>query len=75
MHQLSSTTNRASLGASTMLLASLAFAGTNVLQSVLPWVYSMSSTGMAFWQYVIATVFALPLIARIGISNLRTSHP
>jgi S-adenosylmethionine uptake transporter len=35
----------------------------------------MASTGMAFWQYLIATVFALPLIARIGIKNLRTRHP
>ena len=35
----------------------------------------MASTGMAFWQYLIATVFALPLILRIGFGNLRTRHP
>jgi S-adenosylmethionine uptake transporter len=63
-----------------MLLASLAFAGTNLLQSVLPTPaeyggYGMASTGMAFWQYLIATIFALPLILRIGIGNLRTRHP
>jgi drug/metabolite transporter (DMT)-like permease len=63
-----------------MVTASLAFAGTNVLQSVLPTPaeyggFGMASTGMAFWQYLIATVFALPLILRIGIGKLRTSHP
>jgi S-adenosylmethionine uptake transporter len=58
-----------------MLAASIAFAGTNVLQSVLPWQFGMNSTGMAFWQYVIASILALPLILRIGLANLRTSHP
>jgi drug/metabolite transporter (DMT)-like permease len=58
-----------------MVVASLAFAGTNVLQSVLPWQFGMSSTGMAFWQYVIASILALPLILRIGIHNLRTKRP
>lgn len=76
MNQVSSTSHSgAASGALFMLLASLAFAGTNLLQSVLPWQFGMSSTGMAFWQYVIASVLALPLIMRIGISNLRTRHP
>jgi S-adenosylmethionine uptake transporter len=81
MSQLSSTsTQRPVLGASLMLLASLAFAGTNILQSVLPTPaeyggFGMASAGMAFWQYLIATIFALPLILRIGIGNLRTRHP
>jgi len=35
----------------------------------------MSSTGMAFWQYLIASILALPLILRIGLHNLRTAHP
>jgi S-adenosylmethionine uptake transporter len=30
---------------------------------------------MAFWQYLIATVVALPLILRIGLDKLRTTHP
>jgi drug/metabolite transporter (DMT)-like permease len=30
---------------------------------------------MAFWQYVIASVLALPLILRIGVHNLRTKKP
>lgn len=30
---------------------------------------------MAFWQYLFASILALPLILRIGLKNLRTSHP
>ncbi|MDB5539424.1 MAG: family transporter [Devosia sp.] len=80
MSQVSSTTNSAATGAAFMLVAALAFAGSNLLQSVLPTPvqyggYGMSSTGMAFWQYVIAAILGLPLILRIGVQNLRTSHP
>ena len=79
-HVSSSTQHSAVTGALFMVVASLAFAGTNVLQSALPTPveyggYGMSSTGMAFWQYVIASVLALPLIMRIGVHNLRTKHP
>ncbi len=81
MNQIASVTTRSVfmspsvLGATLMVVSGLAFAGTNVLQSVLPWQFGMSSTGMAFWQYLIASVLALPLILRIGVSNLRTRHP
>ena len=81
MSQLSSTSrNTTALGAALMIFASLALAGSNIPQSLLPTPtqyggYGMASTGMAFWQYLIATVFALPLILRIGVRNLRTRHP
>ncbi len=80
MNQISSSQNAAASGALFMLAASLVFAGSNTLQSVLPTPveyggFGMSSTGMAFWQYVIASVLALPLILRIGIRNLRTAYP
>ncbi len=76
MNQISSLyRNPAAGGAVFMLGSSLAFAGTNALQAVLPWQYGMSSTGMAFWQYLIASLLALPLIFRIGLANLRTRHP
>ncbi len=75
MSQVSSTSQNATTGALFMVTASLAFAGTNALQSVLPWQFGMSSTGMAFWQYVIASLLALPLILRIGVDKLRTRHP
>jgi len=74
-HVSSLTQNRAASGALLMVIASLGFAATNVLQSVLPWQFGMSSTGMAFWQYLIASVLALPLILRIGVHNLRTTKP
>ena len=79
-HVSSSTHNSATTGALFMVVASLAFAGTNLLQSSLPTPveyggYGMSSTGMAFWQYLIASVLALPLILRIGIGKLRTTRP
>lgn len=82
MNQISSTQNTSGAvsGALLMLIASVAFAGTNVLQSMLstPAEYGgigMASTGMTFWQYLIATLVVLPLILRIGVGNLRTSHP
>jgi drug/metabolite transporter (DMT)-like permease len=81
MNHVSSTSqNGATTGALFMVVASLAFAGSNLLQSSLPTPveyggYGMSSTGMAFWQYLIASVLALPLILRIGISKLRTTRP
>src|SRR5690606_29058049 len=82
LNQLSSSQNTSGTvtGPLLMLVAMLAFAGTNVLQSLLstPAEYGgfgVASTGMTFWQYLVATVIALPLIARIGVKNLRTSHP
>lgn len=80
MSQVSSSSNGAAAGAFFMIVASLAFAGSNLLQSALPTPveyggFGMSSTGMAFWQYVIASVLALPLVLRIGLGKLRTSHP
>lgn len=83
MSQVSSSSTSSSgavIGALLMVLASLALAGSNIPQSLLPTPpkyggFGMASTGMAFWQYLIATVFALPLIARIGLRNLRTRHP
>ncbi|MFC3703137.1 DMT family transporter [Devosia honganensis] len=75
MNQISSTAHGAASGAMFMLAASLVFAGTNTLQSILPWQFGMNSTGMAFWQYLIASILALPLILRIGLNNLRTRHP
>lgn len=81
MSQVSSTTpSAAAIGATFMITASLAFAGTNVLQSVLPTPvqyggFGMASTGMAFWQYLIAGVLSLPLVLRIGLQKLPTRHP
>lgn len=77
MNQISptQTSSGAVSGALLMLVASVAFAGTNVLQSYLAWPVGMASTGMTFWQYLIATIIVLPLILRIGVGNLRTKYP
>ena len=81
MNQLSSPSrNGAVTGPLLMLVASLALAASNIPQSLLPTPvqyggFGMASTGMAFWQYLIATIVALPLIMRIGLKNLRTRHP
>lgn len=82
MSQLSSSSspNGAVWGPVLMLLASLTLAGSNIPQSLLPTPaqyggFGMASTGMAFWQYLIATICVLPMIWRIGLNNLRTRHP
>nr|WP_314260439.1 DMT family transporter [uncultured Devosia sp.] len=80
MNQVSSSAQNATIGAFVMITAAVLFAGSNVLQSVLPTPveyggFGLSSTGMAFWQYVIASILALPLILRIGFDKLRTRHP
>lgn len=81
MSQISSAFSKGTVtGPLLMIVASLVLAGSNIPQSLLPTPaeyggFGMASTGMAFWQYLIATVFALPLIARIGLKNLRTRHP
>ncbi|EDX81230.1 MAG: EamA family transporter [Brevundimonas sp. 32-68-21] len=76
MNQISSPSSRAAAwGALLMLSASLVFAGGNALQSVLPRQFGMSSTGMAFWQYLIASVLMLPIVVRIGLDKLKTRRP
>lgn len=37
--------------------------------------FKMSSSSAVFWQYLIATVFAIPLILRIGLDKLKSRHP
>jgi drug/metabolite transporter (DMT)-like permease len=74
MNQLSSTPNAPLLGALFMLGAGVTFAVTNILTPTITYGMGIPSTAVVFWQYVIATVFALPLILRIGLSSLRTRH-
>jgi len=65
-----------------MLSAQLIFAVVNFTYDILtnPWNPllagdKMSSSGAVFWQYLIATAFALPLVLRIGLAKLKTRHP
>jgi drug/metabolite transporter (DMT)-like permease len=75
MNQISSQTNAPLLGALFMLGAGLTFAVINILTPIITYEMGVPSTAVVFWQYVIATVFALPLIARIGLDKLKTRHP
>lgn len=70
------------LGTLFMVGAQVVFAGVNFSYDVLtnPWNPllaggKMTSSSAVFWQYFIATIFAIPLIVRIGLDKLRTRHP
>ena len=75
MNQISSPANAPVLGAAFMLGAGITFAITNILTPIITYGMGVPSTAVVFWQYVIATLFALPLILRIGLGALRTRHP
>jgi drug/metabolite transporter (DMT)-like permease len=62
-------------GAVYMIGTGVMFAIVNTLTPVITYQMHVPSTGVVFWQYVIATIFALPLILRIGLPALRTRHP
>lgn len=63
------------LGASFMIGAGITFAVVNTLTPIITYQLGVPSTAVVFWQYVIATLFALPLILRIGFGALKTRHP
>ncbi|GGA62998.1 DMT family transporter [Pelagibacterium lentulum] len=75
MSQISSTHHAPVLGAVFMIGAGLTFAIINILTPIITYQMGVPSTAVVFWQYVIATVFALPLILRIGFGKLRSRHP
>lgn len=75
MSQISSSRNAPVLGALFMLGAGITFAISNILTPIITWQMGVPSTAVVFWQYVIATIIALPLIFRIGLGALKTRHP
>ncbi|WP_417579707.1 DMT family transporter [Pelagibacterium sp.] len=75
MNQISSLPHAPVLGAVFMVGAGITFAITNILTPIITYQMGVPSTAVVFWQYIIATLFALPLILRIGMSKLRTKHP
>lgn len=65
-----------------MVAAQVVFATVNFSYDVItnPWNPmladgKLSSSSAVFWQYLIATIFAVPLILRIGLDKLKTRHP
>jgi drug/metabolite transporter (DMT)-like permease len=83
MNQISSPTHSAAfLGTLYIIGAQVIFAVVNFVYDVLtnPWNplladAKMTSSSAVFWQYLIATLFALPLLFRIGLDKLKTRHP
>lgn len=75
MSQISSLPHAPVLGAVFMLGAGLTFATINILTPIITYEMGVPSTAVVFWQYVIATLFALPLVLRIGLQKLATRHP
>ncbi|SDG86061.1 DMT family transporter [Pelagibacterium luteolum] len=61
--------------AALMVVAGLAFAGVNVALQWAGMIGGLSSTSIAFWQYFLALIFALPLIWRHGLGAMRTGRP
>lgn len=70
------------LGTAFMVAAQIVFAVVNFAYDVItnPWNpmlegEKMTSSSAVFWQYLIAAIFALPLMMRIGFDKLKTDHP
>lgn len=63
------------LGALLMAGAGLAFAGVNVVTPILTYQLGLPSTSTVFWQYLIATLFSVPLVLRLGLGALKSRHP
>jgi len=86
VNQSASQTNTAANG---IMTATLYMVGAQVIYAIVNFTYDvltnpwnpmladakMSSSSAVFWQYLIATLFAIPLIMRIGLHHLKTTHP
>lgn len=83
MNQITSrSSNGAAIATAFIIGAQAIFASVNFTYDVLtnPWNpmladAKMTSSSAVFWQYLIATLFALPLVFRIGLDKLATRHP
>lgn len=62
-------------GAFYMMLAGIAFAGLNIATQWVTMVLQLPSSATAFWQYFFALLFSLPLLFKLGLSAMKTSHP
>lgn len=60
-------------GAGLMIAAGAVFAGVNTLVQYGGMSLGIASTRLAFWQYAIAFLFALPWVLRNGLAPFRTS--
>ncbi|WP_172298705.1 DMT family transporter [Pseudoruegeria sp. HB172150] len=65
----------AAAGAGLMIAAGALFAVINILVQYGAMVLGIAPPRIAFWQYLIALLFAVPWILAKGISALRSRHP
>jgi drug/metabolite transporter (DMT)-like permease len=62
-------------GAGFMVLAGICFALANAVTWTVTYKLGFKAQSDAFWQYAIATVFAVPFIWRNGLASMKTNHP
>ncbi|QQM32318.1 DMT family transporter [Martelella lutilitoris] len=62
-------------GAFWMVLAGVVYAAGNVLIQQLTMKMGFASSSVAFWQYGIALLFAIPYLWRTGLAVMRTAYP
>ena len=62
-------------GAAYMVLAGIGFTAINVITQHVTMGLGLSSTSDAFWQYFLAFLFSLPMLAKAGWRSMRTAHP
>jgi drug/metabolite transporter (DMT)-like permease len=70
-----STANPALQAAFYMVAAGAAFAAVNIAVQAVTMRFGVSSTSVAFWQYLVAMLCGLPWIVRTGFGVLKTDHP
>ena len=68
------TPNAAIIGALYMVAAGFVFALINTTLQAVTMQYGMSSVNAAFWQYLIAVCFSLPMMLRLGSGAFMTQH-
>lgn len=62
-------------GAAYMVLAGIGFTAINVITQHVTMGLGLSSTTDAFWQYFLALLFSLPMLARGGWRAMQTARP
>ena len=62
-------------GAGFMVLAGISFALANAVTWTVTYKMGFKPQSDAFWQYLIASAFALPFVWRHGVAGMKTQHP
>lgn len=62
-------------GAAYMVAAGISFALANAVTWTVTYKMGFKAESDAFWQYLIATAFALPFLLKQGLPSMKTKHP